>query len=256
MTDLTDSRTLAYINMYAVFGTLENLCELDATASALVSNIKPISIGIDVAGGPKATLYFKNGRCRLEQGCYADCDVKLPFSSCEKFNGLFDGTVTPIPTKGFRHINFLLKTFTALTDRLTALMRPTPEDLEDREFFETSTRLTFYTIAVALAQIANNDDLGKFSAHLIPDGEIAFGIKDDVSATIVCKNHHLVTIKKKCEHPRAAMTFESIDLAKQLFDGKVNAVACIGEGSIEMRGMINMIDNLNRILDRVALYLA
>ena len=52
------------------------------------------------------------------------------------------------------------------------------------------------------------------------------------------------------------MEFESIELARDLFDGNVNAVACIGTGSIEMKGMISMIDNLNRLLDRVALYLA
>ncbi len=258
MTDsitLKDSKTMAYINMYAVLGTLENLCEIDAVASAIISNQKPISIGFDVSGGPKATLYFKNGRCRMEQGC-TNCDVKLPFSSCEKFNGLIDGTVTPIPSKGFQHIGFLLKSFTALTDRLSALMRPSEEDLKDREFFETSTKLMFYTISVALAQIANNDQIGKFSAHLIPDGEIAFGIKDSVAATIRVKDHRLVTIKQKSANPRAAMEFNDLDLARDLFDGKVNAVACIGEGTITMKGMINMIDNLNRILDRVALYLA
>lgn len=47
-----------------------------------------------------------------------------------------------------------------------------------------------------------------------------------------------------------------MQLAHDLFDGKVNAIAKVGEGEIVMRGMINMIDNVNRILDRVALYLA
>lgn len=258
MTDkitLTDSKTLAYINMYAILGTLENLCEIDTVASALISNTKPISIGFDVADGPKATLYFKNGRCRMEQGCF-DCDVKLPFSSCEKFNGLIEGTTTPIPTKGFRHIGFLLKQFVKLTDRLNEMLRPSPEALEDREFFETSTRLMFYVISVALSQIGNNDFKGTFSAHLIPDGEISFGIKNDVAATIRVKDHKLLTVKQRCENPRAIMQFDNLDLARQLFDGKVNSLACIGEGTIEMKGMINMLDNLNRILDRVALYLA
>ena len=52
------------------------------------------------------------------------------------------------------------------------------------------------------------------------------------------------------------MEFGGIKLARDLFDGNVNAVACIGEGSIKMGGNISMIDNVNRILDRVALYLA
>ena len=52
------------------------------------------------------------------------------------------------------------------------------------------------------------------------------------------------------------MEFSSIELARDLFDGKVNAIACVGSGDIVMKGMISMLDNLNRILDRVALYLA
>ena len=41
-----------------------------------------------------------------------------------------------------------------------------------------------------------------------------------------------------------------------LFDGKVNSMDCIGKQSITMCGMISMLDNVNRILDRVAVYLA
>ena len=65
-----------------------------------------------------------------------------------------------------------------------------------------------------------------------------------------------VIIKKASDNPRAVMEFSSIELARDLFDGKVNAIACVGSGDIVMKGMISMLDNLNRILDRVALYLA
>ena len=34
---MTDARTMAYINMYAVLGTLENLCELDSKAKEIIS---------------------------------------------------------------------------------------------------------------------------------------------------------------------------------------------------------------------------
>lgn len=251
-----DAKTLAYINLYAILGTLENLCEIDEGARALLTNKKPISIGFSVKGGPAATLtFFTNGRCRMEDGI-KDCDIMLPFSSCEKFNGMIDGTVTPIPSKGFQHIKFLLKDFTALTDLLTKYMRATPEDLEDPVFFEKSTYLMLYTISVAISQIANQDEIGKFSAHLIVDGDIKLGIKDSIAVTIRAEDHHLITIKKPPETYRAVMEFESVQLARQLFDGAVNAVACIGSGSIRMGGMISMVDNVNRILDRVALYLA
>ena len=252
---MTDSRTLAYINLYAVLGSLENLCELAPEASSLLTNKKPISIGFEVKGGPSATITFKNGRCRMEQGC-AKCDVKLPFSSCEKFNGLIDGTVTPIPSKGFHHIGFLLNSFTKLTDLLSKYMRPDPEDLKDPDFFRISTLLLLNTITVAIAQIGNNDEIGKFSASNMVDGEISFSIKGAASTTIRVKNHRLLGIKKASENPRAIMEFSSIELARDLFDGNVNAIACVGSGDIVMKGMISMLDNLNRILDRVALYLA
>lgn len=254
MQNLMDSKTLAYINLFGILGTLENLCELVPEASELLEGKKPISIGFDVKGGPSATLYFKNGKCRMEQGC-SNCDVKLPFSSCEKFNGLIDGTVTPIPSKGFQHIGFLLKTFTALTDLLTKYMRASEEDLKDPVFFERSTKLMLYTIGVAIAQIGNNDQVGKFSAKAIEDGSVYIGIKNGPAVELVCKDHRLVTIKKAPEKYRSAMVFDSIETARGLFDGKLNALACIGTGKIEMHGLVSMLDNINRILDRVALYI-
>lgn len=253
---MTDSRTLAYINLYAVLGTLENLCELDSKAKEILAEMKkPVSVCFDVKGGPAATIKFTKNGCRMEDG-KKPCDIYIPVASCEKFNGIIDGTVTPIPAKGFTKIGFLLKTFTALTDRLTELMKPTEEALKDPEFFELSTALMFYTISVALSQIGNQDAIGKASASYMADGEISFLIKDGPAATLRVKDNHLVTIKKKSENPRAIMQFDNTRLANDLFNGKVNAMECIGKGTIEIRGLLSMVDNMNRILDRVALYLA
>lgn len=253
---MTDSRTLAYINLYAVLGTLENLCELDSKSKEILADLKnPVSVCFDVKGGPAATIKFTKNGCRMEDG-KKPCDIYIPVASCEKFNGIIDGTVTPIPAKGFTKIGFLLKTFTALTDRLTELMKPTEEALKDPEFFELSTALMFYTISVALSQIGNQDAIGKASASYMADGEISFLIKDGPAATLRVKDNHLVTIKQKSENPRAIMQFDNTRLANDLFNGKVNAMECIGKGTIEIRGLLSMVDNMNRILDRVALYLA
>lgn len=252
---MIDQKTMAYINLYAVLGTLENLCELAPEASSLLTNKKPISIGFEVKGGPSATITFANGKCRMEQGC-KKCDVKLPFSSPEKFNGLINGTTTPIPSKGFIHIGFLLKSFTKLTDLLSKYLQPDPEDLKDPDFFRISTYLTLNVVGVAIAQVGNNDEIGKFSADHIVDGSVMIAIKDGPAVEVVCKNHRLITLKKTPEKYRASMIFDSVETANALFNGNVNALSCIGTGKIEMHGLVGMIDNLNRILDRVALYLA
>lgn len=252
---MTDAKTLAYINMYAVLGTLENLCELDKEASELVKTKKPVSIGLQVKGGPSATITFSNGRCRMEQGV-DKCDVLLPFSTPEKFNAMVDGTGSAFPSKGFSKVLFLLKKFIPLTDILSKYLRASEEDLKDDKFFEISTKLMFYVISVALSQIGNNDAIGTFSASLIPDGIIEMSIKDCVASTIKVKDSHMITIKEKPDAFRSQMQFCDIRTARALFDGKINAIAAVGEGKVEMHGQINMIDNVNRILDRVALYLA
>ena len=110
---MKDQKTLAYINLFGILGALGKLAELDDAARALLTGIKPISLGIAVSGGPHATLRFADGGCTQTEGVDR-CDIKLAFSTAEKFNGMIDGTVTPIPRKGFTHIGFLTGTFVKL----------------------------------------------------------------------------------------------------------------------------------------------
>lgn len=249
-----DQKTLAYINMFAVFGSLETLCELDEASRKRIEG-KNISIGIRVKDGPCGTIRFENGKCRVTEGIDT-CTIKLPFSSCEKFNGMIDGTVTPIPSKGFFHINFLLKTFIPLTDRLSAYLRPKEEDMQDPEFFRISTCIMFHLIACAIAQIGNRDKVGKASAGYIVDGGIRLAVKGGPAACIRAKDHVLTVEFGEPQTFMSYMEFSDLTLARQLFDGKVNAVACVGQGLVRIGGMISQVDNINRILDRVSLYLA
>ncbi len=251
---MIDQMTLAYVNLYAVLGALPELVRLDETARGIIKDKKPTRLGIQVKNGPAATLVFEDGMCHMAEGV-EHTNIKLAFSSPEKFNGMINGTVTPIPRKGYARIFFLLKTFTKLTDRLTELLR-TSADEQDEKTRRLSTELLLYVIGGACAQIGNHDPIGRFSASNIVDGDIVISIADGPAATLEVRGSALKAVNKKSENPRAIMEFESYALARALFDGKVNSVACIGQAQISMRGMISMIDNVNRILDRVALYLA
>jgi hypothetical protein len=238
-----------------VLGTLENLCELVPEARKLLAGKSPISVGFQVKDGPSATLTFADESCHMTEDCNS-CTIKLPFSSCEKFNGLIAGTVTPVPSKGLTKISFLAKTFAPLTELLTRYLKPSKEDLEDSNFREINTKLTLYTAAAAIAQIGNQDQSGRFSAGLMPDGDIAINVKDVMGITVNVKNHRLTTLKKPCDKPRAVMTFSSLDIAGQLLNGEASAMACICNGTVTMGGMLPMIDNMNRILFRVGQYLS
>ena len=252
---MTDARTLAYINLHAVLGTVPLLCELVPEAKALIEG-KRISLGFSVKDGPSGRLVFENGECRFEEGC-DPCHIKIAFSKPEKFNGMIDGSVTPIPSRGFTKIGFLLKTFIPLTDLLSRYLRPTAEDLADETFFLTSTRLMFHVIAAAITCIGNEDNVGRASASYITDGAIRLMIGgEDRCYTIAAKDHKLELQKGDATALTSYMQFENIQTARALFDGKINAVAAVGEGKVRVGGMISQVDNANRILDRVALYLA
>lgn len=253
---MKEAKAMAYVNMYGVLATLENLCEIDDEAKAILKELKkPVSLCFDVTDGPCCTFNFTNDGCKMSEGSYG-CTCKMNFSSPEKFNALIDESKPGVPVKGaVQVLSFLLGPFTKLTNRMTELLRPNEENLKDRAFFEESTILTFYTIAGAISALANSDSISKQSALYTIDGDVSMGIKDVCYATIRVSNHTFRTVKEKAQTPRAIMEFADIDLAYGLFTGTASTMAELCAGKIYMSGMISMVDNLNRILDRVAVYL-
>lgn len=252
---MKDTTVLARCNLFAVLGAIPKLIELDPEAAALVAG-KRIKIGFSVKNCAEATLVLKDGKAEMVKGTKG-CSIKLYFASPEKFNALIDGTGTPIPVSGFHHIGFLLKEFTKLTDILSAYLRPTPEKLMDPVFFERSTTLMLFVIGRAIVQIGNHDKVGMFSASNIVDGKILLGIGEDLSVAIHAKGSHLMFNPEPNDRDvTSRMVFDSLQTARNLFDGKINAIAAVGMGQVRISGMISQVDNVNRILDRVAIYLA
>lgn len=253
---MKEAKAMAYVNMYGVLGTLENLCTIDKTAQDVLAGLSsPVALCLSVKDGPCCTFRFSRDGCVMTEG-EAGCTCKMSFSSPEKFNALIDSAKPGIPSKNpIQVLRFLTGPFTALTDRLTELLRPDEEALKDRSFFEKSTLLTMYTIAGAVSALANHDSISRISASYTVDGDISLGIRDTVAITIRVKDHHFTTVKAASPSPRAVMEFADIDLAYNLFNGKVSTINEMCRGTIHLRGMISMVDNINRILDRVSVYL-
>ena len=253
---MKEARALAHVNMYGVLGTLENLCAMDDVAKEILQGLKkPVSLCFSVKNGPCCTFHFTREGCRMTEG-EEGCSCKMSFSSPEAFNALIDSSKPGLPAKNpVQLLPFLLGPFTALTDRLNAVLRPSEEALKDRAFFEKSTVLTLYTVAGAVSALANEDSISRISADYTVDGDISLGVKDKVYVTIRVKDKHFTTVKQQCENPRAIMEFADLDLAAGLFAGTVSTINEMCKGTIYLRGMISMLDNVNRILDRVSVYL-
>jgi putative sterol carrier protein len=252
---MKDTTVLARCNLYAVLGAIPHLLILSPEAAALVAG-KNLKVGFSIKNGPKATLIFRNGQAEMVKGTDG-CSIKLWFPSPEKFNAMIDGKASPLPVSGFHHIGFLLGAFTKLTDILSSYLRPDPEKLADPVFFERSTTLMLYVIGRAIVQIGNHDKVGKFSASNVTDGKIKLGIGDDLAVAIHAKGGKLSFNAKPTEGGYTSqMVFGSLKTARDLFDGNINAIAAVGMGQVRIGGMVSQVDNINRILDRVAIYLA
>jgi len=258
---MKDEKTLAYVNMYGLLGALEDLCREVPEAAKLAGlgmPPKPVRVGFAIRRGPAFTLEFVDQACICREGG-GPCDIRLAFGSFERFNGLIDGTVTPLPRKGWTKIGFLTGNFTKLTKMLETYLRPAPGALEDPAFFRASTIILFYLIARALVQIGNQDEIGRFTASNLADGTVVLSIRGEeppLQAAITIADHRLSFSRTPPGKHHGIMEFSSLPLARDLFDGRVSALGCVGQGLITLRGNLGMLDNLNRLLDRVAAYLA
>lgn len=255
----TDSTTLSYINLFAILGgALPVLCEQSTSAQEILGD-RVISVGFFVKDGPCGVLRFDHGRVHMERG-EGTCDIRLPFRSPEKLNGMMNGTVTPIPSKGFTKIGFLTGPFTKLTDLLTRYLKPQEKDLENEEFYRLSTILMFHVIMGAVAEIGNHDRIGRASAGYIVDGNVRMALTENgqpiTAAYITSMNHQLTTVHADTNQIMSEMEFDGVKNARNLFDGIASSFTLICDQKLRMRGMISQLDNVNRILDRVALYLA
>ncbi|PRY68569.1 hypothetical protein B0I08_104272 [Glaciihabitans tibetensis] len=251
----TDPRVTAYINMYSVLGTLPLLAELVPEAKSILAGVKhPTTIAFRVAGGPRESLTFTRNDVRLGSAPGASA-VSLAFTSVTHFNRVIAGTAQPIPWGLPAQLRFLTAVFSPLTDLLGRYLQPTDEFLADPERRETSIILTMHVAASALAQVANEDRSGKFSAHNTPDGDVALEVTGALAYHLRMRDHHATFVATPSPSPRGVLTFSSLEVAGGILSGDLSAVVCISDGRLSMRGYIAMVDNVNRILDRVGHYL-
>ena len=80
-------------------------------------------------------------------------------------------------------------------------------------------------------------------------------VADSSCNVISMANPNFGTVPMKVRTDREYIDDANLDLAAGLFAGKVSTINEMCKGTIYLRGMISMLDNVNRILDRVSVYL-
>lgn len=252
---MKDPKVLAYLNLNSILANLSMLCDLDENAKKLATTKKPVILSFDVADGPKGKLVFSESKCSFVPNDIKG-GLKLKFLSCESFNDLIDGKkVLPLLYGNILNLGFLSKNFKELTDILTKYLKARNEELKDKKFFTASTELMFYLIVSAIASIGNEDDLGKSSAKRIVDGQILFSIEGGPDFYIDVKNHKLTFHVGKAPRPTSFMIFSSHKVARDIFDGNIDAITAIASKKIITKGNMLQLDAINRIMGRISTYL-
>ena len=250
-----DPDTKACINLHAVLSNLPELCAMDETARGLAQG-NNLTMQLAIRGGEAAHLIFRDGGCEYRPGPAPKADISLSFKNAEHLNRMFDGKAMPGIKKGLSRIQFLKNNFTQLTERLAYFLKPTAELLQDDTYFKINTHLTFHTAFFALAQIANNDRVGKMNAYSVPDGIVNVVVLDGPAVHItIDKNHHFIAETGAAANPRAQMIFKGLKEAAGILGGQVDFYTAIGREYLTIGGYIPMIDNASRILMQVAAYL-
>lgn len=253
---MIDPKVLASIGAHAILRNIEDFTELVPDAAKIIGK-KRVSIRFSIPEIDKLTLKFDNGKCLAMRGEGIPSNMNLLFTNPEHFIGMLKGTKMPIPTRGLQHLGFLSKDFVKLTDLMTEYLKPDPERLKnDAEFRRVSTILTAYVACFSLCEIANLDRVGKITNSCIEDGVISFEIKDELYIHLVKKDGKLTCVKGAHPKPDAFMIFDDIDTACGVLTGTLDSFACIGGGKLTVKGHMNMIDNLNRLLNQVQFYSA
>jgi hypothetical protein len=121
-------------------------------------------------------------------------------------------------------------------------------------------------MVAAIAQIANVDEIGKVTAIRLHDGDIGMSIADSIDAngnvipgekaTIRAKGHKLTYFAGSTGKELAFMTFDSLENAGKLISGELNAMSALSSGKLVMKGFIPLLDDLNKLLNIVPIYLA
>ena len=255
LTDL-DPRVTAHINLFAVLGALGPMARLVPAAKAILSEVTvSTAVVFKVPGVPHHAYTFTSEAITpgKAQGARA---VTLHFTSVAHFNKMIDGTAQPIPLASPAGLSFLTGPFTRLADLMGTYLKPSDADLEDPDFRATSTLMTLHVAAAAIAQVGNVDRQGVFSAALIPDGQIALEVGDEVDLRLHVVDHRLTfDPSTPTQPPRAALRFADLTVAGDVLSGRASALGSICDGTLGMRGYIPMHDNTSRILDRVGHYL-
>jgi hypothetical protein len=167
-----------------------------------------------------------------------------------------DGNGMPTILKGFTKLNFLLKDFMKLSDRLAYFLRPDPETVQDDRFREVSTLLTFYTAFNALPEIGMHDPIGAQVIRKAADGQLCVSIEGTEHAVrMKVQKGGMGILSASDGSPEMFLKFSNIGEVGDVLSGRTDFLTAIGLGGVHMSGYIPVMMSVEHLVPLLGVYL-
>jgi hypothetical protein len=247
---------LAQLNLHAVLPALEDLVRLSPAARQVIEGWN-FSLRMQLAGGPCATLFSKDGRIEVHRDARA-AQLTLLFLSASQLNRTFlnQKALPPLPIAGFWRLG-KVRTFTALTKLLDQALQPAPGALEDPVFRLMHLRLLFKVLLGAIPVVGSLDPQSRHSLGHTPPGLAEIRAPAlDVSGWAEWADGRLTSGDGPAPRsPDVVITFRDRATADAALLGKLDPNAAVGLGRVDVRGLVPLADGLSLVMDRVETYL-
>ena len=247
-------RILAHLHLHAVLPALEDFVANCEDAKKMIQG-KNFALKIGVLRGPSQTLVFRNGKifCEDEWGA-----ISLWLPTCRQLNHLFEqrGFCFPIPWGNLFQIG-KLSTFKKLTNLFQEWMRPSPEAMKNSEFFKKHIAIMQRLLIRGTAVIGELDPVARKIARNIPSGLVTFEIDGiDAACWIRLEGGQLTAGSgSPLESPDARVILSDPEVIFLAMHKQLDSLAAVGSGRLKIFGLVPLVDGLNLIMDRIALYL-
>ena len=240
---------LARIHLNAVLSNLEILAREDAQALSIAGTWQGSILLIAGLQGPSATLEMKQGAVRVTPGRTGNTGIILFFPTAKMLNNLFTGAGRgfPVPLKGLFRIKGF-KAFAGLAKRMETVLKSAdaPRKLK--------ARLLLNTVGRTVAVLAASEPESQKAAFGLR-GVAELRIKDSEAVHIIFTEQGATAGSGRAPNPDLVMEFASEDVFLDLTEDKVDVFAAICLEDIRIQGDLHMGDIVNRLLDRVGVYL-
>ena len=248
-------KTRLYLN--AVLPAFEDLLAQSEGARAALGN-RDYSLTFQTTSGLKSSLVFSEGTCLFKKSGLARTQIVLHFITEDHLNKEFEGQGfrIPIPIRGASRFGDI-KAFKALSAELEATLRPEKERLEDPDFHGMHVALQLGIALRATIELATHEKLSRTIMKNTPEGIAYFSVgKDGYGAWLEWTNGRLTSGKGEPDRaPDVTVNFADAETAIQAVGNRIDVMAAIGLGDIQITGLVPLADSLGYIFERIPLYI-